>query len=152
MTIPSWIAKIQTYIRTRTKRQYAFAFLGLAVVFYGLNFLIPKQVAFSYGGQTCRNQLTVLPGLQAARDDAYDVSFERIWEVGSVQLAAMKTCFEAKQAPGQGSSIVGTAPFDGPFARTLYRIEVGEVPNANVSAAKRDIPATKPFLIPMSRM
>lgn len=128
-----------------------FAFLGLAVVFYGANFLVPKQVAFNYGGQTCRNQLTVLPGLQAARDDAYDVSFERTWMVGSVQLAAMKACFEAKRAPEAGARIVGSAPFDGPFARTLYRIEVGEAPNANVSAAKRDIPSTKPFLIPMSQ-
>lgn len=150
MTIPSWIAKTQTFLRSRTKKQYALTFAGLAVVFYGLNFLIPKQVAFSYAGQTCRNQLTVLPGLQKAQDDAYEVSFERTWEVGSTQLAAMRTCFEPKQAPEEGSRIVGTAPFDGPIVRTLYRVDVGEAPNANVTAAKRDVPSTKPFLIPLS--
>lgn len=150
MTIPSWVAKTQTFLRSRTKKQYALTFAGLAVVFYGLNFLIPKQVTFSYAGETCRNQLTVLPGLQKAHDEAYEVSFERTWEVGSMKLAAMRTCFMAKTAPEQGSRIVGTAPFDGPLARTLYRVDVGKAPNANVSAAKRDVPSTKPFLIPLS--
>lgn len=149
MTTPSWVRNIYTFLRTRTKKQYVLTLAGLVLVFYGLNFLIPKQVTFSYAGQTCRNQLTILPGLQRARDDAYDVSYERDWSVGPVQLAAMKTCFKSKQAPVEGSRVVGTAPFDGPLGRTLYSIDVGRAPSANVAAAKRDIPSTKPFLIPL---
>jgi hypothetical protein len=150
MTIRSRIANIHTFLRSRTKKQYLLTAAGLVVLFYGLNFLIPRQVSFSYAGQTCRNQLTVLPGLQRAQDDAYEVSFGHIWEVGSVQLTAMETCFKAKRAPTEGGRIVGTAPFDGPIARTLYLVEVGKAPSANVSAAKRDVPSTKPFLIPLS--
>ncbi len=138
------------FLRSVPKRNYLYLGLGFAVAAYGLMFFIPKQVAFSYAGPTCHDRLTLFPQLQTSRDASYVVSFDAPVKVGSVIVASQKTCFKVKSAPVEGATIVGTAPFDGPIARTLYKVRAKKAPSLAVSSIKKQVPSTKPLLIPMS--
>ncbi len=151
MIIRQWLQRIAKYLRSIPNKYYIYGGAGLAVVFYGLNFLIPKQVAFSYAGQTCHKQLTLLPGLQAVQDDAYKVSFSQDWKIGTVPIMSLKTCFATKNAPVTGSRVVGVAPFNGPLARTMYRITVAEAPSAMLQSIKAEIPVSKQLKIELSQ-
>lgn len=142
--------RVVRFLRSVPKKHYVYLGLAAAVVFYGLNFLIPKQVLFNYAGQTCSKQLTILPGLQKSADDTYDISFKDTWNVGSAQVASLKTCFSTKNAPKQGSKIIGTALFNGPIARTLYSVNVAKAPSPQLDSVKANIPISKALRIGMS--
>lgn len=137
------------FLRSVPKKHFVYVGLGFVIALYALNFFIPKQVTFSYAGQTCYDRLTLFPQLQNSNDTAYAVTFEESVRVGSVDIASGKTCFEPKTAPGEKSTIVGTAPFDGPIARTLYNVSTTKAPSAQLANVKKQVPSTKPLLIPM---
>jgi len=123
--------------------------VGLLVILYGLNFFVPKRVVFNYGGQTCYDQLTIFPVLQKSNDSTYDISFDNSWNIGSAPVASTKTCFKTKDAPKEGSKIVGTSLFDGPFARTIYSVIVPAAPLPKLQAVKKEIAVTKSLEIPI---
>lgn len=148
--MPHKLQAVAQFLRTIPKKRYLYALIGLAAVLYVLNYLLPKQVAFTYGAQTCHPHLTMLPGLQRVDDAAYEVSFGDTLRVGPLPIASFSTCFATKNAPEAGASIVGVAPFGGPFARTLYRINVPKAPVPRLMSIKPEIPVSKSLRIAMS--
>lgn len=150
MRLPQKMQELVRFLRSVPKKHFIYVGLGFALAFYALSFFVPKQVAFNYAGETCHNRLMFFPQLQASNDAAYDVSFKEFVRVGSVAVASKKTCFEPKSAPGEKSTIVGIAPFDGPIARTLYNVSTKKAPSAQLASVKKLVASNKPLLIPMN--
>lgn len=142
--------RLLSYINPHKTKNLLWVILGLCLLFYSLTYLTPRQVTFNYGGDTCQPQFTLLPGIHSTEDKAYDVSFKDAWNIGGVSVAATKTCFIPKKAPVKGSSIVGTAPWNSFFARTLYNLSVPAPPVANLSSLRAEVPVTKPLVIALS--
>lgn len=129
-------------------------FIGLGVfliLLYSAVFFIPKQVQFSYGGENCIGQFTLLPDLhRAASTDAFDVRFENKAKLGNFSLASTKTCFVPTHEPTKGVVGVGTAPFGGFIARKHFSISVSAPPVANIAILDKPLPASKPLIVPLS--
>ncbi|MES2876356.1 MAG: DUF2817 domain-containing protein [Patescibacteria group bacterium] len=150
MTLPLNMQKSVRFLRSVPKKYYAYLGVGLVLALYAIIFLIPKQVAFSYASKTCHSQFTVLPQLQSGNDQAYDISFQDVWNVGTVKLASFKTCFDTKMSPQPGSRIIGTAPFNGPLFRTLYSVTVPSAPSPRLDSIKPEVPVSKSLKVGMS--
>lgn len=124
----------------------------LVTAWYSWAFLLPRQVPFTYAGQTCREHFTLLPGLQRqAGSSGFTVSYQKIVRVSSYKIAATQLCFTPTTAPSQGLSRVTTAPFGGPVFRTNYHIRVGEPPKILSSLRALSIAVTKPIKLAMSQ-
>lgn len=150
MVLPQRLRRWVSALRSVPLRYYIAAGVVMFGFFYAYQFIIPKTVAYSFAGDTCRKRVTLLPDLQRPNDSRYEVLFRDVWRVGSIPVAARTTCFVSKQAPKQGESTVSTAPFNGPLARTHYRVKVPAAPKLLASALKTEVPVSKDLLMPLS--
>ena len=115
-------------------------------------FLQVKNVQFSYGSQTCLQQLTLLPGIsrQSGNDSGFEVNNEDITKIGNIQLWSLKTCFNPKKAPTVGDNKVSIAPFGGWFAKKTYNLSVPQPPSVQVEALAQPISVIKPLAVALS--
>lgn len=150
MILRQKLQRIDRFLRSLQKKHYIIGGVGLLVVFYAVSFFIPKQVMFSYAGQTCSKRITVLPSVHSDDDEAYGVTFEGGLTVGATHLVSSRTCFVPKSAPREGSRVLSTAPFNGPLLRSLYKIDTIKAPSADIAAVRDEIPVSKQLSIPMS--
>lgn len=107
--------------------------LSLVVVSYALIFGIPKQVAFSYAGDTCARQLVLFPNSQSKHSDDFDLAIKDELKIGDFAYAAMKVCFTPKQAPETGDYKASIGLFGGWFGAKQFAVKVGEPPVARTS-------------------
>lgn len=117
-------------------------------VTYGLLFLLERPVAFSYAGETCIAQPTLLPGtLKVSKGAAYSVRSSDEIRIGGVRVMALSLCFTPRAAPSEGESRLSIAPYDGFIGRTTYTIRVPSPVNAYVHEITGPIPGSKPLEI-----
>lgn len=130
----------------------AIAVLAFVVIPYGLVFGITKQVAFSYAGDTCVRQLSLLPNVQKqAGQSDYDTELKNVTAIGSVQLFSTSTCFAATKPPQAGKSTVAVAPFGSWFAAKKFTLTVPESPTARTSdVVGKTISTALPFRIKLT--
>ena len=124
----------------------------LVVISYGLIFLIPKQVAFSYSGQTCVRQLTIAPSIiKQSGGDGFVAEEKDMFEVAGQPIMSFKTCFTATKAPEKGTTTVRMAPFGSFVASKQFRITVGDAPAATVADfVGKTLPVTRPVEVGLS--
>lgn len=124
----------------------------LVVISYALIFLFPKQVTFSYGGQTCVRQLTIAPSLiKQSGGEGYRAEEKDVFEIAGQPVLSFKTCFEATKAPDKGSTIVRMAPFGSFFASKQFNVVVGDAPKATVAGfVGKTHPVTRPIEVGLS--
>lgn len=141
--------RLLSYINPRKTKRVLWVLFGVSLLFYGLAYFIPRQVDFSYSNQTCLPQFTLLPAIHSSDDKRFDITYVDTWNIGNTPVAATKTCFKPVAAPSTGSSVVGTAPWNGFFARTLYNVTVPKAPVARIQSLSSEVPVTKSLVIPM---
>ena len=146
----SKLAKI--YHRLPLPAWIGIAVLAFVVLPYGLVFGIPKQVNFSYAGDTCVRQLSLAPSLmKQAGDSRYDTQLKDITSIGNVQLFSTSTCFTAAEMPEAGDSTVTVSPFGSFFAAKKFAINVPEAPTARTSdVVGKTISTALPFRIKLT--
>lgn len=127
------------------------AVLTLLIVFYGLAFLVDKQVTLSYSGPTCVRQLTLFPGLhQVAGESDYSAKVSDKFTVGGVTIAAFSMCFTPEKAPQPGVSQVSTSPFGSWFARKSFAIKIEAPPVAALDPLAKPIPISRPLTLQLT--
>lgn len=151
MILRQKLQQIGRSLQSLQKKHYIIGGVGLLVVFYAVSFFIPRQVEFSYAGQTCAKRLILLPQLHSNTDDVYDMSFENGPKIGNTQLVSTETCFSTKLSPSSGQRVASVAPFNGPFFRTIFIVNVPDAPKANVASVRDEIPVSKPLFIPLNQ-
>lgn len=104
--------------------------LLLVVTSYSLIFFIPKNVQFSYAGETCVRQLVLFPSAQTASSDTFDVATKDTLSIGSFTYAATKVCLTPTQAPEAGNYLAKTGLLGGWFAAKQFNVQVTEPPVA----------------------
>lgn len=145
------VKRLLQYAKTHKKRSVFGGVVLLFIIFYGVTFFVPKSVQFSYAGDTCVGQLTLLPSLhKAAGNDKFIVSFRNKATLGSFPLVSSKTCFKAVSAPKQGEVSVATAPFGGVIARKAFVVTIPKAPVASAKSFEKSVPATKPLEVVLS--
>lgn len=150
MKLPTQVHRVGRYLRSLPKKYYIFSFVGILVLLYAITFFVPKTVAFSYSGETCTKQLTLLPSLHNVTGDQYAVDFKDEWRIGSVSLASFRSCFERTAAPVSGADVVGVAPFGSVVFRKHFSISIDELPKV-ASVTREAVPATKPYKVPLTK-
>lgn len=119
--------------------------VGLLLV-YVFAFVIEKPVLFSYAGETCVKQTTLLPLMhKQASSSSFDVQFRTGFDIGGYPFVASETCFIPRSAPKSGNYIVTTSPYGGFVAKKSYRMTVGDAPLAQTQDLTKPIPVTKPL-------
>jgi len=128
------------------------AVLAFVVIPYGVVFGIPKQVAFSYAGDTCVRQLSILPGIQQQTGKSgYDTQLKDVTSVGNVQLFSTSVCFTPTATPKAGKNTVAVAPFGSWFAAKRFTLTVPEAPTARSSdVVGKTISTALPFRIKLT--
>lgn len=150
--ITPFLRRIKTYIRTHKKQTIIGGAVFLVVVGYVAAFFVPRSVEYSYGGDTCKGKLTLLPGVhRAAGNSPYEVRYEGGVSIGNVALAATSVCFTPVQAPEEGVVTVPSAPWGGFFARTHFALHVPAAPVADVEPLAKPLPATKPIELTLNQ-
>jgi protein MpaA len=126
--------------------------VAFVLVPYGLIFGIPKQVAFSYSGETCVRQLSIAPNLlKQTGSPGFKTETKQTTSIGSVALFSTSTCFTATQMPKAGESIVALAPFGGIIAAKKYTLTVPEAPTArSAEFVGKSISTALPFTIKLT--
>jgi predicted deacylase len=144
------IKRLSSFFDPHKTKNLLWGILVLSVISYGVTYLVPRQVEFSYGGETCQRQMTFLPAIHSSVDKSYGVSFNESLRIGEVDVLSMRTCFEPKTSPKVGETIVGTSPWNGFLARTLYKVAVTKPPQVQLASVRPELPVTKPLVVPMS--
>lgn len=106
----------------------------VGILVYSLIFFIPKTIAFSYAGDTCVRQLTLLPSAQTVSSNEFNVSLEDELKIGSFTYATTKLCAAPKQMPEKGNFTASVGLFGGWFMAKQFSIQVAEPPVAQTSA------------------
>lgn len=123
----------------------------LACILYSLIFFIPKQVQFSYAGETCVRHLLIAPNIQSVRSDEFTVTPRDEVKIGPVTLASTRLCFEPVRTPASGVHVASIAPYGGVIAAKQLRVIVPEAPQAQVAEFDNTLISTvRPLEIPLS--
>ncbi len=142
------LAEFARKIDTIPKKYLWVSMCVLGILSYLFFFVLPRPVEFSYSGQTCRTQLTLLPGIHETVDSSrFLVRFEHVWKIGSVELSAGRVCFEPTNPPSDGTAVVATAPYGWWIFRAHYTLIVGDAPKILSSATPVSLAVTKPLLL-----
>lgn len=122
----------------------------LLLLAYSLIFFIPKNVTFSYAGQTCVPQLLLLPAVQKQTDDngAVTITLEDTVSLGSLVIASTKACFSPTESFKTGTYAATIAPWGAPIFAKKFAVAVPEAPAVVASAASKGaISAVRPLEI-----
>lgn len=138
------------FIKQTPKKYFIIGGLVSFGVIYAIIFYVPRTVAFSYGGDTCIQQLTLFPASHSSTSSAFKAEFRDRWKVGGIDLSATKTCFLPVKEPIKGEQIIATAPLGSLVARKHFKMIVPEAPKANMQLFEAALPAGKPIRIPLS--
>ena len=124
--------------------------LALVVIF--IIFIQVKPVQFSYGGDTCAQQLTLFPNLSKLTDEksGFSVSYKQVTKLGNIQLFSAQTCFTAKQAPSVGDTKLSVALYGGWFGKKTYKLTVSAPPAVSTNILSQPIVTTRSLVIPLS--
>lgn len=123
------------------------------LLFYGIVFLVPKSVTFSYSGETCASRLTLLPDLhQTTKDSPYSVEYQQKTTLGSVALWSTKACLQPVASPSEGETVVRSAPWGGVLFTSLFRVKTASPPTLDTAMFKVPVSAAKPLSLKLSAL
>jgi protein MpaA len=121
------------------------SFVGYLVVF------APRTIHFSYEGNNCQPQLTILPRLLAADSKApYDLMVEGVWSIAGYPIAGTQVCVVPVAAPKPGEVKVGFAPWNSVVARKTFIIRTPDAPKLSVASLGTSIPSSREVNLAMS--
>ena len=113
---------------------------------------VARPVQFSYAGNNCYDRLVILPELQRASGDEYQVQYGNVLRVGGVSLSASKVCITAVSAPRPLTmSTMKTSLLGIPLlGQQSFAVHVPELPVVNYHIVSDGIAVTRPLEIPMN--
>lgn len=116
-------------------------------VWYVVMFGLAKPVTFSFNGETCVNEATLLPRQQRMETSSvFSLRYKEKWP-----WLATSTCFTPVKAPTKGSIALSSAPYGWALLRQHYRLAVSEPPRVTASLTTAAIAVTKPVLFQMDK-
>jgi len=145
--------KIKKIFKTNNKTTFMIRIVVLFVVIYAIVctvvFLQVKSVYFSYGKDSCVQQISFLPKLSKITDSDTGFSFDNrnVIKIGSLELFSTKTCFIVKKLPSSGEIKLSIAPNGGWLARKTYKLIVSSPPVVRVAKLVQPIATMKPLVI-----
>lgn len=120
----------------------------VSLMMYGVAFLLEKPVEFSYGGETCIRQVSVLPSLsKSTNSTGFRAEARGGVRVGDVTIISPTTCFVATKAPQAGVSKVSVSPFGGVVARKTFALRINNPPVARTGSLSRPVAIGRPLSI-----
>lgn len=112
--LPEFLQKFVGSVRSLKPEQYI---IGVAIIsqvalfLYTTNFLIPKDVNFSYAGATCFTDPVILPGLHSSSaSSAYSLSSKGGLSLGSLRLTSSSTCIQMTSVGESQSESISLHP------------------------------------------
>jgi len=111
----------------------------------------PRTVIFSYSGDNCVGQLTLLPRLlKPDQGRNYQLRIADTIDIAGYPIIGRKVCVSPATSPKEGKVNVGIAPFGWIIARKTFTIETPRAPLVSVASLAGSIPATRSLKIPIS--
>ena len=136
--------------RNLPRRYYLLGAFLLGVVLVAALFW-PQQVLFSYANNTCFYQPTLAPGLLGSRSEAFRLEADQQLTVGSIPVAALRTCIVPLKAPEQGTATASLSLAGVPWLQKTYTITTPPAPAVSMSTlAKRPVSVSQQVRIPLS--
>ena len=128
------------------------AFVAFVALPYGLVFGIPKQVNFSYAGDTCVRQVSFAPSTMRQKGESgYEARVKDVTSIGGVQLFSTSICFKATETPKAGKSVVSVSPYGSVFAAKKFTLNIPDAPTAHVAdVVGKSISTALPFRIKLT--
>lgn len=127
--------------------------IGISISIVGVYLLVfaPRTITFSYAGDACVPQLSLLPGLLRVSDTTrYRLDARNTIDIAGYPVIAKDICVSAKAAPQAGRAELSVAPFGWLIGRKTYIVETPQAPVVSVSALPEGLPITKAVAIPIS--
>lgn len=148
------IQKVQKILLlVRTHLTFRVMIVGGILLSFGMYLLIfaPRTIVFSYSGDNCVGQLTLLPRLlNADKGRSYQLRVTDTIDIAGYPVVGRKVCVAPSTSPKEGKVNVGIAPFGWIVARKTFTIETPRAPLVSVASLAESIPATKSLKIPIS--
>jgi protein MpaA len=124
--------------------------LEVLLVGYALGYmplLSNRTVPFSYSGDTCFNDLTVLPRLHRLRSSQdYSVLTKKQLEVRGYPVVARQTCLRPLKAPQENTQqLVSYAPFGNALIKQRFTVVLGSWPHLNAKPLEGTVSTKEPL-------
>lgn len=134
MKLSKHIAQYKQFFEKPSRRYLVIGgvLLGLTLI-YGVLFLIPKKVTYSYAGETCISQVTLFPSTLRSTDGAFILAVKDELKIGSFAYAATQVCVTPNTAPQKGEYVSSLQPFGGGFMATQFLVVVADHPEVRSS-------------------
>jgi len=154
MQISHILIKYQKKLKQIPRRTWI---IGLAVFLplfvYSLVFFIPKNVQFSYAGQTCTRQLVLFPDINKQTGDTTVVAqLEGVVSIGAVNLYSTSVCFTPNVGFATGVHSINVSPWASFLFAKQFSVEVSDAPVVTLAnvAQKKLISVVRPLEIELT--
>jgi protein MpaA len=124
----------------------------LLIVGYALGYvplLSNRSVQFSYSGDTCFKDITVLPRLHRLRSSQdYSISTQKQLGVRDYPVVARQTCLRPLKAPQENTQHqLSYAPFGNALIKQRFKISFGALPHLSAKTLEGTISTKEPLTI-----
>ncbi|MNH50482.1 Bacteriocin BCN5 [compost metagenome] len=134
-----------------TKRVVLLCLLVLFFVVYAIAFF-PRTIQFSYAGDTCVPQLTVLPQiLKSDSNAAYKLTPANETKVFGYPLLAHSVCAEPTDIPKQGDTRVSLAPLGWFIGKKNFVIKTDHHSTIAAEQLDKPLPTAQPLELALSQ-
>lgn len=119
--------------------------LSVAVLAYGLVFLWPQSITFSYSQPNCLTNPTFFPGLiKTQQSPAYDATLTDTISIGAFTLYSNKTCVTPHHPPQKGKTeSITLAAFGNTIVKKTIKVTAAAPPEVKMHTALKKPIATK---------
>jgi protein MpaA len=127
--------------------------LALACM-YGVLFVWPRSVAFSYSRQTCITNPTLLPNIvRSDNTTGFRTSFDKQVRLGEYPIYAQETCIAPLQPPKeQATQLITLSVSHASFIHKVIHINSGKAPTLRLTVATdKPVPTRQPLTFTLSQ-
>lgn len=154
----SSLSKVQVWLSATTRLFFGsrlrFAITTMVVLglWYGVHFVVPRPISFSYAGSTCTSEVILAPGVfRGESADNLQISYEDTIGIGSFDLISTKTCVNPVAAPVPGTVSLESSPFGMPMLQQRYTVRVDTLPKVMSSVDLLPVAMSKPVQLTLSQ-
>ena len=112
--------------------------------------MIPRNIDFSYSGDSCVGRLTVLPGMLKSAGSSYDLTVEDKVSVGGLDMFGRSVCAKPTTAPEPGHNSARLSVGGTSFPALYFKITTPEAPSVALTAIEKPIAAARALEMPLS--
>lgn len=152
---PELMQGVFVWMKGLSPQQYIIAaaiFSQVLLAGYLANFLVPKNVSYSFGGSSCSNNLLLLPRLHRTNaDSGYQLQASRSLKVAGYPVSSTYSCVTPVETPKTGTDAIKLSPALLPFMSQKIIVETPALPSVVETETIEKMPTNIPAVFSLDQ-